>query len=50
MEIQPSDPNPMPEIVALPRLQRVAEFVKRLVHFLPEQPLASHGDHIPSGK
>lgn len=29
-----------------PRLTRVAHAVMRLVHFLPEQPLASHGDHF----
>lgn len=31
-----------------PRIERAAQFVRRLVHFLPDTPLASHGDHLPN--
>lgn len=28
-----------------PRVERAGAFIGRLVHFLPDTPLASHGDH-----
>ncbi len=31
-----------------PRLERAGQFIKGLVHFLPETPLASHGDTLPT--
>ena len=43
-----ADPNPFPKFEILPQLERAAQFVTRLFHFLPEQPLASHGDHLPN--
>lgn len=30
------------------RVKRAADFVFGLVRFLPDTPLASHGDHLPS--
>lgn len=38
----------MPEFHLFPRLERVGQFIKGLVYQLPEQPLATHGDHVPS--
>lgn len=40
--------NIMPEFHLFPRIERVGHVISRLVHFLPETPLASHGDHLPS--
>lgn len=39
-----------PKFDLFPRITRAGEFIKRLVHFLPETPLASHGDHLPTEK
>lgn len=36
-----------PTIDLFPRITRAGQFIKRLVHFLPETPLATHGDHLP---
>ena len=32
-----------------PRLTKLGHGIVRLFHFLPEQPLAPHGDHPPRG-
>lgn len=42
------NPEQFPKIDLFPRITRAADFVKRLVHFLPDTPLASHGDHMPN--
>lgn len=38
-------PEQFPKIDLFPRLTKAAEFVKSLVHFLPDTPL-SRGDHV----
>lgn len=44
-----SDRNPFPEMHVLPTLKEVGHFLLRCVSFLPEQTLASHGDHFNRG-
>lgn len=31
-----------------PKLTKVVNAVKNIIHFLPDTPLASHGDHLPT--
>jgi hypothetical protein len=41
-----NEPNPFPEFKVLPSLKDVGRFLLKCVTFLPEQTLASHGDHF----
>lgn len=43
------EPNIFPEINLFPRLKRVAEYIFGSLTFLPNEPLASHGDHFNTG-
>lgn len=44
-----TSPNWNIEIVpGAKRVKRAADFVFGLVRFLPDTPLAAHGDHLPS--
>lgn len=44
-----ADRNPMPEMVLFPRVQRAAEFIKRLVSFNPTSAPDYMSDHYRGG-